>query len=338
MTLQDDIHRISSCNRWIKFSGCTLLITGATGMLGAYIALAADMANRLYDYGIKLILLCRNEEKAQRLYAGINGCKFLFQDIRQPLSIRQPSHYIIHAAGPVGPTTFQMNPVDVLSANAIGTLSLLEYAVQNACEGFLLASTHEVYGRTEGEQYETMFSGLICPMDPRSSYILGKQTAENALACYHQQYGLRTLSARLSRLYGPMMNLDSGLFICDFIKDAMNNRPIRVRGGGHLLRPLCYIADAAEAMLRLLADGSSGQAYNVQGDERLTINEIASLLVEQNAKRYTIDRADTVFSSSAGHWLNTDRLKGLGWNQTTSLRDGLKRTIEFFNALHNQHA
>ena len=329
--ISSDIQRITESGLYEKMSGKTLLITGATGMLGAYLSMSAGMANRAMNYGIKLILACRDTHKARSMYDDLDCC-FLFHDLRSPLDINIPIDYIMHTAGPVGPVVFQNNPADVLAVNTIGTLSLLEYAVNHGCEGVVFSSTHEVYGRAEGECTESMASGPVVPMDPRSAYILGKQAAENALACYHKQYGLRAMSARLSRLYGPLMNMKSGLFVCDFIEDAVNKRPVHVRGGLNLLRPLCYIADAAEAMLRILVAGSAGEAYNVQGDELPLLGEIADIIARQGKVRILADYPDTENLNPEGHWLNTDKLKKLDWQQNTSLSDGLTRAFEYFDA------
>jgi len=332
----DDIHRLAACDFWEKLSKKTLCITGVTGMLGAYLALAASKANENGNYGIKLIFVCRDVKKAKELYEGVN-CKILFQDIREPLGITEPVHYLIHAAGPVGPSVFQDNPFDVLESNTTGIFSLLKYAASHECEKFVFASTHEVYGQAAGEQAENMMSGAIDPMDPRAGYVLGKQAAENALACYYKQHALHIASARLSRLYGPKMNMNSGLFICDFINDAINKRPIRVRGGLNLLRPICYIADAAEAMMRILVYGNPGDAYNVQGDELPTIGEISGIIAERAKSTISADHPETAELSPIGHWLNTDRLKKIGWRQNVRLENGLARTLEYYSGAATCH-
>jgi nucleoside-diphosphate-sugar epimerase len=236
----------------------------------------------------------------------------------------------LHTAGPVGPTVFENNPAEVISVNVEGTLSLLRYAIQHDCQSFVFASTHEVYGQAEGKQIESSPAGVIDPMNPRSCYVLAKQTAENCLTCYSKQYGLHYATARFSRLYGPLMNLDSGLFLCDFINDALVNCPVRVRGGQSLLRPLCYIADAAEAMLRMLVNDSAAGAYNVQGDELPTLGEIAHIVSSFSGSDTEFVHAETESCTRNGHWLDTDKLKSLGWQQNVTLHDGLHRTLDYF--------
>ena len=95
--LNDDISLLAKLSLWESLSGKTLLITGATGMLGAYLALAANEANRIGGYGIRLLLAGRNRKKAESLFNGVE-CRFLWQDIRNPLDINEPIHYVLHTA------------------------------------------------------------------------------------------------------------------------------------------------------------------------------------------------------------------------------------------------
>lgn len=325
----EDIEYLARLSLWKKLSGKTLMITGATGMLGSYLAFAANKANLIGGYGIRLVLSGRNSQKAKQLFDNIE-CRILLQDIREPLDVDGPLHYIIHTAGPVGPAVFEKNPLEVISVNVEGTMSLLRSAIQHDCLGVVFASTHEVYGKAEGEQKESSILGAVDPYDPRSSYILAKQTAENILACFSSTYGLKSASARLSRLYGPLMNMDSGLFICSFINDALHNMPVHVRGELNQLRPLCYIADAAEAMLRILLNADRGEAYNVQGKELPTIGDIALMVSEIGNCGVKFDKPETGNKPATGYWLNTDRIERLDWWQRTGLLEGLRRTMNFF--------
>lgn len=334
--LNEDIELLARLDLWEKLSGKTLLITGATGMLGSYLALAANEANRIRGYGIKLLLSGRNKIKANSLLNGVD-CQFLFHDVREPLKIEEPIHYFLHTAGPVGPKVFESSPVEVISANVEGTLSLLRYAIQHNCQSFVFASTHEVYGQVEGEQTESSPCREIDLTNPRSCYVLAKQMVENTLVCFTKQYGLRSVSVRFSRLYGPLMNLHSGLFVCDFLSDVLQNRPVQVRGGLNLLRPLCYITDAAEAMLRTLATESDAEVYNVQGNELPTIGEIAGIVSSFGGRGTKFSHPETEDCTKSGHWLNTDKLKNIGWRQKVMLPDGLRRTFDYFSEVRVKH-
>ncbi|MDR1579085.1 MAG: NAD-dependent epimerase/dehydratase family protein [Synergistaceae bacterium] len=326
--LTSDIEYLAKLGLWDFFAGKTILITGATGMLGAYLALSAIEVNRTRGCAIRLLLLGRDRRKAASLF-GERECEMLIQDVRAPLATDQAVNCVFHAAGPVGPSVFGSDPEEVLSVNIEGTFSLLRYAIRHDCECFALASTHEVYGAADGERDETSPLFPLDSLEPRSCYVLAKQSAENALSCYHKKYGLRALSARLSRLYGPLMNLESGLFVCDFMKDILSCQPVRVRGGMNLLRPLCYVADAAAAMLFAAVFGKGGFAYNVQGRELPSIGEIAGNIARIGCRHAMFDHPETKNLPPHGHWLNTDRLKNLGWKQTVGLSEGMGKTLSF---------
>lgn len=320
---QNRIKELAQSPLWRKLEHKSLLITGATGMLGAYTALAAAQANKEYNLGIRLFLLGRNEKKAREIFKGIEA-SFLFQDLRETIKHDGKFDYIIHSAGPVGPTVFRKNPLDVLSANTEGTMSLIRHIKKYGCEGVVLASTHEVYGKFSGEKTEKSPISMPDIMDPRTCYVIAKQASENALACAAFQYGTRVMPARLSRLYGPFMNMDSGLFICDFLQQAMADRKIHVRGCANLLRPLCHVHDAASALLYLLIKGESMNVYNVQGGEMPTISEIAELIARRLDAVVILDMPETASSAPEGHWLNTDKLKALGWRQQIPLKKGIE--------------
>lgn len=320
--LKEDIHEIASLDLWSNFKNSTILITGATGMVGAYLALSIYEANKVGSYNIRPILLGRNSDKAEQLFGSTKD--FYSQDIRSPLTIDEPVDFIIHTASPVGPTMFENQPVDVISVNVESTLSLLDYAVKHNCKRFLLASTHEIYGNVEGVQFETSALSLADSMKHRSCYILGKQVAENILASYSKQHGIHTMSARLSRLYGPLMNLESGLFVCDFMKNVLSDDPVNISGNPTLIRPLTYIKDSTIAMLTILAYGENSQAYNVQAEEIPTIFDIATSL----SSNVQVKKTDLLNLERSGHWLDAVKLKSLGWEQTVSLVDGLQRTLD----------
>lgn len=321
----EDIQALSSLALLERARNKAILITGATGALGAYLTAALAAANEARGLDNTIYALCRDGAKARRLFDE-TGVRLLIQDVRDPLpGVR--FDYILHCAGPVGPSAFRDTPEEVLSANVTGTLNLLAHAAAAGCEGFVFASTHEVYGETEKQTVSESDMGMLDIMSARSCYAQGKRAAETALACYYEKHGLRAMSARLSRFYGPMMNLSSGLFVCEFFRDVLVGRPVRVRGNSQLLRPLCYISDAAAAVLYLLFDGEGGEAYNVQGDETPTIGDIAEAVANLGGAGAELRLPETLGAAPYGQALDTAKLQKLGWKPSVPLLDGLERTL-----------
>lgn len=304
-------------------AGASVLITGAAGMIGSYLALAFLEADRRKNLGLKVHGMSRNMERARALYAGLPLVP-LSHDVASDLSSLPRFDYVVHAASPVGPALFASDPAGVVSANLTGTLNLLGKAVRDGARRFLLVSTHEVYG-TGRALWREEDAGALDFLSVRSCYPESKRAAENACLCFHRQYGLAAVIARLSRVVGPNMNLDSGLFVCDFLKDALSGRTVTVKGDGKLVRPLAYASDVAAGLLRILFAGKPGDAYNIAPDEAPTILEVARILAESAGAAY----AEAAPGGPGGGAVqDVSKLRALGWEARVTLREALRRIHE----------
>jgi nucleoside-diphosphate-sugar epimerase len=207
----------------------------------------------------------------------------------------------------------------VVAANLRGTLNLLDKAVRDQTRRFLFVSTHEVYGQGKTVWREEDHGDLDF-LSPRSCYPESKRAGENACVCYGRQYGLHTNIARLARVMGPTMNLDSGLFVCDFFKDALTGRDIIIKGDGGLIRPLAYLSDVTAGLVKILFSGEAGQAYNVAPTESPTIRDVAREL----SRLAGVDCAEPGAPGPGGGAVqDASRLRGLGWSPRATFRDGL---------------
>jgi nucleoside-diphosphate-sugar epimerase len=135
------------------------------------------------------------------------------------------------------------------------------------------------------------------------------------------------MSARLGRIYGEHMNRESGLFVCDFINNALEHEPITVNGPLNLIRPLTHISDASSAALTILEHGEIANAYNIQSDEITTLGETAKLISKLSGSPLDIKKPETEFLEPTGHYMSCDKLMALGWNPTVKLRDGLQEIL-----------
>lgn len=299
--------------------GAHVLVTGASGMLGSYLALTFLAADRHFDLNLKVYGLSRDMSRMAGLYEGLPLVP-LFRDVSRPLDDLPCFDYVIHAASPVGPALFASNPAGVAAANLRGTINLLEKAARDSCRRFLFVSTHEVYGSGRdiwGEDDK----GVIDFLSPRACYPESKRGGENACICFHAQYGLHVAMARLARLIGPNMNLDSGLFVCDFLRDGLMGKPVTVRGNGMLVRPLLHVADAAAGVLDILFSGKAGEAYNVSPDRRdaPTISDVAEHVAALAGTTFVAPAA----GDAGGTLQENAKLRALGWRQERNWREGL---------------
>lgn len=306
--------------------GASVLVTGAAGMIGSWLALAFLEASRRRDLRIEVHGLSRNMRRADALFAGL-PLHAISRDVAADPGDLPAFDYVIHAASPVGPALFAERPFDVADANLTGTVNLLRKAAKDKTRRFVFISTHEVYGAGK-TMWREDDSGTLDFFSPRACYPESKRAGENACVCAWNQYGLDTGIARLSRIYGPGMNLDSGLFVCDFFKDILAGRDIVVRGNGALPRPLLHVADATKALVKILFRGAPGTAYNVAPSERRSIADIASLLAAMSGRK-------AVFSAPPvpvdGMVQDTAWLEALGWREAVPLRNGLEDMLGLFS-------
>lgn len=310
-------------------AGASVLVTGASGMIGSALALSFLAADRHFGLGLNVYGMGRNMGRAERLYAD-TALRPLSRDVAAAMDDLPRFDYIIHAASPVGPTLFAAAPASVVGANLKGTINLLEKAARDGSGRFLFVSTHEVYGRGEAVWREED-AGVLDFLSSRACYPESKRAGENACVCFHRQYGVHTGIARLARVIGSTMNLDSGLFICDFIKDGLAGRPVAVKGNARLTRPLAFIADVTDGLIRILFQGEAGTAYNVApldapsiGDAAREVAALAGVPVAELSPGGLDDGAVQDIS----------RLRGLGWEPRTAWRTGIAKV---WNTLRNVH-
>jgi nucleoside-diphosphate-sugar epimerase len=304
-------------------AGASVLVTGVTGLVGGGLARALLEIDDRFNLGMTVYGLARGGEKIRRMF-GRTALRPLIADVAAPFPPDWPRFdIVIHAASPVGPAMFAADPAGVVRANLIGTLNLLDKAARDKARRFLFASTYEVYGQGK-EVWKEEDSGTLDFLDPRACYPEAKRAGENACVCYGKQYGLHTGIARLSRLYGPGMNLNSGLFVGDFIKDVLAKRQVVIAGDGGLARPLLHSDDAVAGILRILFLGQADTAYNVSPDETWTLGEIAAELGRLGGCGHCGNEGTAM---AKGPRQDNARLKELGWRQKISLKDGMELAV-----------
>ncbi|WP_104802484.1 NAD-dependent epimerase/dehydratase family protein [Blautia marasmi] len=342
--VQDDLHELLLRKiPYDKLKDKAVLITGANGMLPTYIVYMLQYLNEKCNFNIKIYALVRNSHKAHMRFKGIreSGNFFLLeQDVCEPLHIDGQIDYIIHAAGNASPKCIINDPVDIIKANSIGTLNVLELARMKKIKKIIYTSTREVYGKMNENITEIGESdfGILDTMEIRSCYPESKRLAETMFACYGYQYDLHCCVARIAHSYGPGMAIENdGRVMADFIGDIVNKRDIILKSTGEAKRAFCYISDTIAALILILLEGEDGAAYNVANEtEERKICDVADMLIkmypEQNSKLlYNIPKTQGIGYSKMGRVkLSTRKLEDLGWKPEISLENGLKRTVDSF--------
>lgn len=337
----EDVARITAAPLpWDRLCGQTVLVTGAGGFLAAYIVQTLLHLNDHNGANIQLRLLVRNTATvADRLGAVVQRPDVLLieQDVCEPVPVDLRADVVIHAAGRASPIHYANDPIGTMLPNIIGTQLLLDRAAAWGSKHFLYFSTSEVYGRLTSDKIPTSEEtfGELDPTNPRSCYAEAKRTGEAQCVAWFRQKNVPAVIVRPFHTYGPGLRRDDGRVFADFVADVVANRPITLRSDGNATRAFCYLADAVIGFFTVLFHGQSGQAYNV-GDPRseVSIRDLADLLVRTFPDRPLSIRFENrpdsdQYMPSEVHRSCPDirRIKALGWEPTTRLIEGFKRTI-----------
>jgi nucleoside-diphosphate-sugar epimerase len=179
--------------------------------------------------------------------------------------------------------------------------------------------------------------GVVDPLDPRASYAESKRMGETICRSWWSQYGVPVRMARLGHTYGPGMRRTDERAFAQFVFSAIDGRDILLNSDGSAVRPYCYLADAVAGLLRVLLVGASGDAYLVANpDATCTIRELAETVASLAPTPIAVRRAagappaEYLPNRDPAHPLDISKVRALGWEPVTGLRDGFSRTIESY--------
>ena len=336
--LEDDLKTIIAEDlSWEKLKNKTVMITGASGMVGSYMLYVLLMLNDEKHYGIQVDAVMRTVNKLPDEVRNREEVNVVVADVTKDIPDVGDIDYIIHAASPASPLIMQNQPVETIAANTIGTFKTLELAQEKNAEGYLFISSREIYGQPdEGQEffYENTY-GFVDQLNPRSCYSEGKKAAETMCVCFHEEYGLNTKIARLAHTYGPGMSIYDGRVQADFLKNVYHNEDIVLKSEGTAVRTYTYIADAIAGMYRILLD-SEDIVYNIGNEAgKVSIRDLAEILVSiypERGLKLVFDIPEGGTKGTAPYTLgilSSEKLRKLGWNPKYSVKDGFKRTLEY---------
>lgn len=317
--------------------GKSILITGATGTIGSFIADMILRYNQVYNAEIKLCLAGRNIEKLRNQYLFWNDkyLTYVQYDMRMHISFNFEPDFIIHAAGNAHPVAFNGDPVGTIVGNVSGTYDLLEYGRTHGTKRFLYVSSGEVYGQGDLslDEFEENYAGYLDTLSPRSCYPISKRTAENLCVSYAKQYGMETVIVRPCHTYGPYITTTDSRANVQFIRNVLNGEDIVLKSAGTQMRSYNYIGDCASAIMTILVSGKNGQAYNTANpDVRITIAQLAEIIASTAGRKIVFadpNAADIANRTPiAKQVLSSKKLENLGWRGAFSIETGVKHTLD----------
>ena len=310
-----------------------ILVTGGAGFLGSHLCerLLADHHD----------VLCVDDFSTGRMenvghLLGNPHFKILSHDVTLPLFTEVSAIY--NLACPASPIHYQSDPIRTMKTSVLGALNMLGLAKRHGCR-ILQASTSEVYGDPFVHPQKESYNGNVNPNGPRACYDEGKRAAETLFFDYQRQHGLEIKVGRIFNTYGPRMHPNDGRVVSNFVVQALKGEPLTIYGDGSQTRSFCYASDLIEVMVRLMNSAPSVTGpINMGNPAEITVRELAEIVIEMTGSRSQLVRKplpqDDPKQRRPDISAATQHLK---WKPVVPLREGLERTITYFDKQLSDH-
>ena len=322
---------------WDKLKNKTILITGATGLIGYTLVNSLVYANKKRGLNLKILALVRDLSRARKRFKDIDGdtaLEFVLGTVEKLPKIAEKVDYIVHGASLTASKAFVNEPVETIMTALKGTETILELAKAKKVSGMVYLSSMEVYGHPEkGHKVTEDKIGALSPLDIRNSYPISKIQCESLCFAYAKEYSVPAMSVRLTQTFGPGVNYNDGRVFAEFARCVIEKRDIVLKTKGETERSYLYTADAATAILTVLLKGEPGQAYNAANEDTYcSISRMAEMVAKQGGVkvRYeTEDSDNSMYASTLFMNLAVNKITVLGWNAETKLKTCFKLLIDY---------
>lgn len=319
--------------------GKTFLITGATGLIGSVMIKCLLALNRNEKLGIRVIAVVRSLDKAKSVFADeFSDIDFKNLNLNEisVSSIGTDIDYIVHLASPTASKYFVEHPVETLRTAFEGTTSVLEYAKNADVKGMVYASSLEVYGSNDTDEWlDEIFQGYVNPVEARSSYNMGKRASECLCHAYAEEYAVPVMMARMTQTFGAGVEYNDNRVFAQFARNVLEGKDIELHTTGETSRMYCYTIDAISAMLYILLKGQSGEAYNVANpDTYISIRTLAEFMKQHFNPGINVCfdlSPDMGYAPVTKLRLSIKKIKDLGWQPQYGLKDMFEKLIRYMS-------
>lgn len=288
---------------WQKLAGATVLISGATGLVGSCLI---DVILKRNEAGLncKIIALGRNAARAEERFSHCkdDACfRFVCCDVNERIEIAPSEQvdYVLHLASNTHPVAYATDPIGTILTNMIGTKNMLDFAFEHQARRVAFASSNEIYGENRGdvEKFTEDYCGYIDCNSLRAGYPESKRCGEALCQAYRVQKNLDVVIPRLTRSYGPTMLMSDTKAISQFIRKGLNAEDIVLKSAGTQYYSYTYVADAVSGLLTVLLCGECGQAYNIADEQSdIMLKDLAGTIAEFSGQKVVFDTPDAIES------------------------------------------
>lgn len=347
-TLQEDLEYIANSKiNFEELRNSTILITGATGLIGVSLVRTLLCVNRIKKLNYHVIALIRNREKAENIYKWLLDRKDLslvVSDVTEKISVPQKVDYIIHCASVTASKIMVSNPVETLLTSVEGTKNVLNFAKENACRSVVYVSSMEMYGSfsKENDNVTEKELGYIDPIAIRSNYPESKRLCENMCVAFCSEYGVPVKIARLSQTFGAGILSGENRVFAQFARSTIEGKDIILHTKGLSEGNYCYTRDTIMGVILILLKGENAEAYNVANPEtHTTIANMAKMVCEKFGDGkikviFDIPKKNIFgYASDTKMKLNSDKLQKLGWKPEVGLEEAYRRMIKSMKEIEN---
>ena len=337
---QQDIKKVVGQSLpWERLHRKSMLISGATGLIGSFLIDVIMFLNKEQDMKCKVYALGRSEEKAKVRFCYCyesSNFQFIPYDINKPF-VRDDIgtiDYVLHLASNTHPVAYSTDPIGTITTNIIGTQNMLEFAYAHHAQRCAFASSNEIYGENRGdvEKFDELYCGYIDCNTMRAGYPESKRCGEALCQAYIKQKGMDIVIPRLTRSYGPTMLMSDTKAISQFIRKAIAGEDIILKSEGTQYYSYTYVADAVCGLLYVLLLGEKGEAYNIADEgSDIMLKDLARIIASTVNRKVVFEIPDAVesagYSKATKARLDSQKLQCLGWKAMYDIKEGIGKTI-----------
>ena len=309
-----------------------VLITGGAGFIGSH--LCEILLQQGHDVLCVDNFFTGSKDNLEHLFDN-SHFELLRHDVTFPLYVEVDEIY--NLACPASPIHYQHDPVQTTKTSVHGAINMLGLAKRTKAK-ILQASTSEVYGDPEIHPQTEDYWGHVNPIGFRSCYDEGKRCAETLFFDYHRQHKLRIKVARIFNTYGPRMHPNDGRVVSNFVVQALQGKDITLYGDGSQTRSFCYVDDLVDVLIRLMnsKDSFTGPV-NTGNPSEFTIKQLAQHIIDLTGSKSKLVFKPLPSDDPKQRQPNIELArKELGWEPKVALKEGLIKTIAYFDDLLKQ--